>query len=69
LRSYADLPEKLAFVQTEATAAASDPAHGFNGDILVRYPVARRRHELTSTSIRVSADFLKNNLYFHFCLL
>ncbi|MBI2403557.1 MAG: aspartate--ammonia ligase, partial [Gemmatimonadetes bacterium] len=35
---------------------------GLNGDILVWNPVTRRRHELTSMGIRVSAETLKQQL-------
>ncbi len=36
--------------------------HGLNGDILVWNPVTRRRHELTSMGIRVTADSLRRQL-------
>ncbi len=36
--------------------------HGLNGDILVWNPVTRRRHELTSMGIRVTAETLKQQL-------
>ncbi|MBZ5652988.1 MAG: aspartate--ammonia ligase, partial [Acidobacteriia bacterium] len=36
--------------------------HGLNGDILVWNPVTKRRHELTSMGIRVTADALKRQL-------
>jgi aspartate--ammonia ligase len=36
--------------------------HGLNGDILVWNPVTKRRHELTSMGIRVTADTLKRQL-------
>ncbi len=36
--------------------------HGLNGDILVWNPVTKRRHELTSMGIRVTADALKKQL-------
>jgi aspartate--ammonia ligase len=36
--------------------------HGLNGDILVWNPVTKRRHELTSMGIRVTADTLKKQL-------
>ena len=36
--------------------------HGLNGDILVWNPVTRRRHELMSGGIRVTAETLKRQL-------
>ena len=36
--------------------------HGLNGDILVWNPVTKRRHELTSMGIRVTAETLKKQL-------
>jgi len=36
--------------------------HGLNGDILVWNPVTKRRHELTSMGIRVTAETLKEQL-------
>ena len=36
--------------------------HGLNGDILVWNPVTKRRHELTSMGIRVTAESLKKQL-------
>jgi aspartate--ammonia ligase len=36
--------------------------HGLNGDILVWNPVTKRRHELTSMGIRVTAETLKRQL-------
>ncbi|MBP7052148.1 MAG: aspartate--ammonia ligase [Phycisphaerae bacterium] len=48
-----------------ATETASDdgrPMHGLNGDILVWNPVTKRRHELTSMGIRVTAESLKKQL-------
>jgi aspartate--ammonia ligase len=36
--------------------------HGLNGDILVWNPVTRRRHELSSMGIRVTAETLKKQL-------
>jgi aspartate--ammonia ligase len=36
--------------------------HGLNGDILVWNPVTRRRHELMSGGIRVTAETLKKQL-------
>jgi aspartate--ammonia ligase len=38
------------------------PMHGLNGDILVWNPVTKRRHELTSMGIRVTAESLKKQL-------
>jgi len=38
------------------------PMHGLNGDILVWNPVTRRRHELTSMGVRVTADTLLKQL-------
>jgi aspartate--ammonia ligase len=38
------------------------PAHGLNGDILVWNPVTRRRHELMSGGIRVTAETLREQL-------
>ena len=38
------------------------PMHGLNGDILVWNPVTRRRHELMSGGIRVTADTLRTQL-------
>jgi len=38
------------------------PMHGLNGDILVWNPVTRRRHELMSGGIRVTADTLRRQL-------
>ena len=36
--------------------------HGLNGDILLWNPVTKRRHELTSMGIRVTAESLKQQL-------
>jgi aspartate--ammonia ligase len=36
--------------------------HGLNGDILVWNPVTRRRHELSSMGIRVTAETLRRQL-------
>ena len=38
------------------------PMHGLNGDILVYNHVTRRRHELTSMGIRVTADTLREQM-------
>ena len=47
---------------TETRADDGHVRHGLNGDILVWNPVTRRRHELTSMGIRVTADTLKQQL-------
>ncbi len=47
---------------TETTSAGGPPRHGLNGDILVWNPVTKRRHELTSMGIRVTAESLKKQL-------
>jgi len=47
---------------TETTSEDGKPMHGLNGDILVRNPVIKRRHELTSMGIRVNAETLKKQL-------
>ena len=47
---------------TETTSADGRPMHGLNGDILVWNPVTKRRHELTSMGIRVTAETLKKQL-------
>ena len=47
---------------TETRSQAGRPMHGLNGDILVWNPVTRRRHELTSMGIRVSAETLRKQL-------
>jgi len=47
---------------TETTSEAGRPMHGLNGDILVWNPVTKRRHELTSMGIRVTAESLKKQL-------
>jgi aspartate--ammonia ligase len=47
---------------TETTSADGRPMHGLNGDILVWNPVTKRRHELTSMGIRVTAETLKIQL-------
>ncbi len=47
---------------TETTTEDGRPMHGLNGDILVWNPVTRRRHELTSMGIRVTAESLKKQL-------
>jgi aspartate--ammonia ligase len=47
---------------TETKSEDGRPMHGLNGDILVWNPVTKRRHELTSMGIRVTADTLKKQL-------
>ncbi len=47
---------------TETTSEDGRPMHGLNGDILVWNPVTKRRHELTSMGIRVTAESLKKQL-------
>ncbi|MFP4087061.1 MAG: aspartate--ammonia ligase [Desulfobacteraceae bacterium] len=47
---------------TETVSEDGRPMHGLNGDILVWNPVTRRRHELTSMGVRVTAQSLKKQL-------
>ena len=47
---------------TETISADGRPMHGLNGDILVWNPVTRRRHELMSGGIRVTAESLRRQL-------
>ncbi len=47
---------------TETVSAKGEPMHGLNGDILVWNHVTKRRHELTSMGIRVTAETLKVQL-------
>ena len=47
---------------TDTHEQTGKPTHGLNGDILVWNPVTKRRHELTSMGIRVTADTLKRQL-------
>src|SRR6266568_5892884 len=47
---------------TDTSAATGRPTHGLNGDILVWNHVTRRRHELTSMGIRVTAQTLHQQL-------
>jgi aspartate--ammonia ligase len=47
---------------TDTTTEDGRPMHGLNGDILVWNPVTKRRHELTSMGIRVTAESLKKQL-------
>ena len=49
---------------TETTSEDGRPIHGLNGDILVWNPVTKRRHELTSMGIRVTAETLRKQLEF-----
>ncbi len=47
---------------TETVSEDGRPMHGLNGDILVWNPVTKRRHELTSMGIRVTAETLRKQL-------
>ena len=47
---------------TDTSAATGKPTHGLNGDILVWNHITKRRHELTSMGIRVTAQTLKLQL-------
>ncbi len=47
---------------TETVSEDGRPMHGLNGDILVWNAVTKRRHELTSMGIRVTAETLKKQL-------
>jgi aspartate--ammonia ligase len=47
---------------TETTHQDGQMMHGLNGDILVWNPVTKRRHELTSMGIRVTAESLRKQL-------
>jgi len=47
---------------TDTSEETGKDTHGLNGDILVWNPVTRRRHELTSMGIRVTAETLKKQL-------
>ena len=47
---------------TDTREQTGKPTHGLNGDILVWNPVTKRRHELTSMGIRVTADTLQRQL-------
>ncbi|HUV65847.1 MAG TPA: aspartate--ammonia ligase [Sedimentisphaerales bacterium] len=47
---------------SEATSEDGRPMHGLNGDILVWNPITKRRHELTSMGIRVTAETLRKQL-------
>jgi aspartate--ammonia ligase len=47
---------------TDTSPATGRPTHGLNGDILVWNHVTRRRHELTSMGVRVTAETLRRQL-------
>jgi aspartate--ammonia ligase len=47
---------------TDTGNETGQDTHGLNGDILVWNPVTKRRHELTSMGIRVTAETLKKQL-------
>ena len=47
---------------TDTSSATGRPTHGLNGDILVWNHVTKRRHELTSMGIRVTAQTLRQQL-------
>jgi len=47
---------------TDTGSQTDKTTHGLNGDILVWNPVTRRRHELSSMGIRVTAETLKQQL-------
>jgi len=47
---------------TDTSTETGRPTHGLNGDILVWNHVTRRRHELTSMGIRVTAQTLRQQL-------
>jgi aspartate--ammonia ligase len=47
---------------TETTSEDGRPMHGLNGDILVWNPITKRRHELTSMGVRVTAETLRKQL-------
>ncbi len=47
---------------TDTKSETGKDTHGLNGDILVWNPVTKRRHELTSMGIRVTAETLKQQL-------
>ena len=47
---------------TDTSPATGRPTHGLNGDILVWNHVTKRRHELTSMGVRVTAETLKQQL-------
>ena len=47
---------------TDTSQETGKQTHGLNGDILVWNPVTKRRHELTSMGIRVTAETLMKQL-------
>jgi len=47
---------------TDTSKETGKPTHGLNGDILVWNHVTKRRHELTSMGVRVTAETLKEQL-------
>jgi len=47
---------------TDTSRETGKDTHGLNGDILIWNPVTRRRHELTSMGIRVTAETLRQQL-------
>jgi len=47
---------------TETKSKDGRPMHGLNGDIMVRNPVTKRRHELSSMGVRVDGATLKKQL-------
>jgi aspartate--ammonia ligase len=47
---------------TDTSPETGRPTHGLNGDILVWNHVTKRRHELTSMGIRVTAETLRQQL-------
>jgi len=47
---------------TDTCSQTGKNTHGLNGDILVWNPVTRRRHELSSMGIRVTAETLRQQL-------
>jgi aspartate--ammonia ligase len=47
---------------TDTSKETGKDTHGLNGDILVWNSVTKRRHELTSMGIRVTAETLKRQL-------
>ena len=47
---------------TDTRNMTGKDTHGLNGDILVWNPVTKRRHELTSMGVRVTAETLKKQL-------
>jgi aspartate--ammonia ligase len=47
---------------TDTSSETGKNTHGLNGDILVWNPITKRRHELTSMGIRVTAETLREQL-------